>query len=393
MKIKKSSVILLLLTLYGANYFFFERVLFFNELLSLIGFYFFLTYSFTKQGRFILPRNTIYRCVLAFILLGLIYAFVSLFLKTNWYYYFRNFSIVYSAFSFFIGYHLYTQQYYFFKKIRNKIYAYAGIALALRWPFLIDRNSYSFLLAIVQRSWKLFPLIMLMVGLGLYLLAYTSATVAMIMAAIAAMVFIRKYAYFKLLVVSLALSFIILFSLASPYLKLYATNRTLFFGDVEYVYSQHPLFQLDYNTSWRMILWYRTVVENFPQNLLGIGIGTPLLPYTEGATTQDTGNGTTDEYWSHVSGLHNTFITLFVRFGVLFPLIMLLIYRQVFREFYLYRSYYVKHRNDFSLFIGFVVISMVGLFNLLLDSPTLASVYWASLGFVARAIYERKYDM
>lgn len=390
LKFKKSYIVLTLVTLYAANYFLFERILLFNELLSLIGVGYFVSSSFTKSGQFILPRSAIYKCVLAFIGLGIFYAFISLRLKTNWYYYFRNASIIYSAFGFFIGYHLYTPQYFFFQKIKNKIYGYALVALAWRWPFLIDRNSYSYLLAVVQKKWTLHSLGLLMVVLVLYFAAFTSATVPMIMAAIGALVVIRSYAYFKLLTLSAGVAFVIFFSLAVPYLKLYHTDSTKLFGNVEYVYSQHPLFQLDANTSWRFILWYRAVVENFPNNLTGIGIGTPLLPYTEGATTQTT--GTTDEYWAHVSGLHNTFITLFYRFGILFIVIIALIYRQVMREFFIHKKYYLHHRNDFSLFIGFVVLTMVGLFNLLLDSPTLASLYWVSLGFVAKAINVRFYD-
>jgi len=390
LKIKKSHIVLFLVTLYGANYFLFERLLLFNELLSLIGLGYFVSSSFTKSGKFILPPSSIYKCVLAFIVLGVAYALISIPLKTNWYYYFRNASIIYSAFGFFIGYHLYDPQYFFFQKIKNKIYGYALLAFAWRWPFLIDRNSYSYLLAMVQKNWALRSLGALMVVLGLYFAAFTSATVPMIMAAIGALVVIRSYAYFKLLTLSAGISFLILFWLATPYLKLYHTDDTKLFGNVEYVYSQHPLFELDANTSWRFILWYRAVVENFPKNLAGIGIGTPLLPYTEGATTQTT--GTTDEYWAHVSGLHNTFITLFYRFGILFIIIIALIYHRVFREFFLFKKYYLHHRNDFSLFMGFAVLTMVGLFNLLLDSPTLASLYWISLGFVAKAINGRHHD-
>jgi O-antigen ligase len=130
------------------------------------------------------------------------------------------------------------------------------------------------------------------------------------------------------------------------------------------------------------------LIENFPYNLIGIGIGTPLLPYYPNAVTTDLGHP--DEYIAHVIGAHNTFITLFSRFGIGFILLMIMIYRAVFREFYWYKSYYLNHKNDISLFLAFFTITTVGIFNLLLETPTLAAVYWVFLGFVAAAIHERK---
>jgi hypothetical protein len=390
LKIKKSSLVLILFTLFGANYFLFERVLFFNELLSAIGFYFFLKSSFTPSGKLILPINVIYRCVFYYILLGFFYALVSLMLKTNWYYYFRNISIIYSAFSFFIGYHLYTQQYPFFRKMQRKVIAFALLAFGWRWAFLIDRNSYSFLLMQVQKNWRLKSFLALMVLLLIYLVAFTSATVVMIMMALVAVLFIRRYAYFKLLVFAVAILVVGFFVFTSPYLELYKINSTLF-GDVDFVYSQHALLKLDNNTSWRLILWYRTLVEAFPHNVLGIGIGTPLLPYVPGAVTQD--SGVPDEYWAHVSGLHNTFATVFVRFGILSLVLFGIIYRQVFREYFRFKKYYFRHQNDANLFLGFITLTCVGIFNLLIESPTLASLYWVSLGFVAKAIYGRRKSM
>jgi len=387
-KIKISSLVLLIVTLYGVNYFIFERIFFFNEVLSLIGFIFFIKYSFTQRGIFLIPRSGVYRDVLALIFLGLVYAAISIPLKTNWYYYFRGLSIVYSMFSFFIGYQLYENQFSFFNKIRKTIYGYALLAFGLRWGGLIDRNAYSFWFALLQKNWRLAGLFIFTLIMAFYFLSFTSATVVLVLAVIVAALIIRSYAYFKLFALIFFLGFVLLFAAAVPYLKYYKTNTTLFFGDVVSVYNKHPYFNLDHNTSWRFIFWYRTVVEPFPQNLAGIGVGTPLLPYLPNQTTTDLNYP--DEYIAHVIGTHNTFITLFVRFGIASTLLFALIYRSVFREFFIYKKYYRSHKNDFSLFMAFFALTGVGLFNLLLETPTLASLYWVSLGFVAQAIYIRK---
>jgi len=370
------------------NYFIFERMFFFNEILSLTGLCYFVKHSFTNSYRFSAPRNIIYRSVLLFILMCICYALISLWLKTNWYYYLRNLSIVYSIFGFFIGYYLYNKQFLFFKKLRTTIYGYALLAFGLRWESIIDRNAYSFWFAMVSKNWKLFSVLLLIVLYILYVAAYTSLTVIIILIFVLGVRYLKSYAQFKLVALLAMIAFITVFVLVIPYLKLYHHGDYNLFGDVNFVYSHHPWFSIDYNSSWRLIFWYRTVIEPFPKNLLGIGIGTPLLPYMPNVTTTDL--LFPDEYIAHVIGTHNTFITIFVRFGIIAVVLLFVIYRTVFREFFIHKAYYLNNKNDGGLFLGFVTLTAVGLFNLLLETPTLASLYWISLGFVARAIDQRK---
>lgn len=390
MKIKISSVILILILLYGVNYFLFERVLYFNELLSLLGFAYFLRTSFTNKFTFRYPNNLVYKCVLIFILLALIHAAISLYLKTTWYFYFRHLSIVYSVFSFFLGYHLYHQQFSFYSRIRKIIYGYGLFTFSLGTFGLLDRNSFTFWLVLIQKKWRGVSVLLLFFLLLLYFLSYTSLTVVIAAATLFALLVIPKYKYAASLVMLAFIGFATLFFLAIPYLKLYSVNQDFLFGDVQYVYDQHPWFNIDQNSSWRMIFWYRTVVEMFPQNLLGIGLGTPMLPYHTGSTTTDLIYN--DEVIAHVIGTHNTFITVFVRLGILPIVLLFVIYRRVLKEFFTHKAYYLTNRNDGGVFLGFAMITMVGHFNLVIESPTLASLYWISLGFVSRAIYSRQFE-
>jgi hypothetical protein len=319
----------------------------------------------------------------------LFYAFVSLPFKTNWYYYFRNSSIVYSAFGFFLGFHLYAYQFNFFKKIRIWIYGYAFLSFGLRWEYLIDRNAYTFWFALLQKNWKTISVLAFILVNVLYFAAFTSMSVVMILLVILFLrYFVKSYGQFKLFALAAAVCFIGLFIVAAPYLSLYKNSHWLF-GDVLHVYAQHPLFNIDHNTSWRLIFWYRMLVESFPQNLIGFGIGTPLLPYTPGVTTSDL--PFSDEYISHVIGAHNTFVTIYVRFGILSLLLFAVIYRSVFREFFFYKKYYLTNHNDSFIFLSFIALTTVGLFNLLIETPTLAMLYWVSLGFVAKAINNRQH--
>jgi hypothetical protein len=387
-RVKKATLILIVFTLYGVNHYMFERHLFFNELLSMIGLFVFVRHYVKPGLRLSFPQEAIYRSVLALLALFIVYAVVSLSLKTNWYYYFRNLSIVYTVFTFFIGYHLYPQQFIFFSRARKWLYGFALFSFATATPNLIDRNAYMYWLTLIQKDWRIKGLMILTILSILYILAYTSLTVAVILILVIGVLVIPRYWMFiGLALVGLGVM-VFLFSEAAPILKLYRHPGYSLFGNVHFVYAHHPWFQLDHNSSWRMIFWYRTVVELFPQNLAGIGIGTPLLPYLPEVTTTDQVH--TDEYMAHVTGTHNTFITVFVRFGILSVLLFAFIYHTVFKEFYQHRTYYTKTRNDLGLFMAFITISIIGLFNLVIETPTLSSVFWVSLGFVSRAIYMRK---
>ncbi|MBL7849752.1 MAG: O-antigen ligase family protein [Cyclobacteriaceae bacterium] len=388
MKIRFSSILLVLILLYGINYFIFERVLFFNELLSLIGFIYFLRISLRQNWKLRVPDNSVYRLVMGFLFLGLFYSVVSLFLKTNWYYYFRHLSIVYSVFAFFLGYSLYEAQYSFYSRLRGLILGYGLLSFAMGKFGWVDRSSFAYWLSIIQRRWQWVGVLGFLFLLGLYFAAFTSLTVIIIAGAVMGVLIVPRYTHIKWISLAAFLGFCILFYVAIPYLKLYNVNKEWFFGDVEYVYRQHPWFNFDQNSSWRMIFWYRTLVEAFPGNLLGLGFGTPILPYHPDVTTTDLGYP--DEYIAHVIGTHNTFVTIFVRLGLVSVVLFLLIYRAVFRDFFKYKHYYLNHRNDGGLFIGFVIITIVGFFNLVLESPTMSGLYWISLGFVARAMAEPK---
>jgi O-antigen ligase len=99
-----------------------------------------------------------------------------------------------------------------------------------------------------------------------------------------------------------------------------------------------------------------------------------------------------DEYDIHVMGSHNTYLTVSSRLGLLYPVLLVLIYRLVFKEFYYWFGYH-NYKRDLLIFVSFFTVTIIGLFNLLLESPIYASLYWMLLGFVARAIEARKEEM
>jgi hypothetical protein len=380
--------VFIIFTLYGLNSVIFERKLFFNEILSFCGLITFLLFSFRKYPLFLLPSSNIFRLVLCVLSLGIVHLFFSLLYKTNFYFYFRNSSIVYSIFSFFIGFYLFDYFLDFLSKTRRVLRLYFGLALLHPMPFvLLDRFTGAlFFPWLFNRSDFKTLLLIILVSMW-YAIAYSSLTVIIITSFVILIYFIRSYNIFKYLTVSAFIVFLSIYTSLIPNFTLYKSTQYSLFGNIKRVADSHFLLGLDGNTTWRSIFWYRVTLERFPSNISGIGFGTPLIDYKHGFSTAADEHD--DEYDAHVTGSHNTYLTLSVRLGILFPMFMLLIYREIFKEYFLKRTYYYE-KNFYFFFWSFFSITMVGLFNLLLESPTVASLYWILLGFVANIIEKRK---
>ena len=74
--------------------------------------------------------------------------------------------------------------------------------------------------------------------------------------------------------------------------------------------------------------------------------------------------------------------------GIVYVLLAALMYWVVIREFFHHRQHYVAN-NQLLIFLSFFAISIIALFNTVLESPIYAAGYWLILGFTARCIAER----
>jgi hypothetical protein len=382
-----SYFLLSIFTLYSLNHYIFERRFYFNELLSLSGLLLLLFNSISFKESF--NKSVLFKTVILFVGYGFVVLFFSLYFKTNWYYYLRNSVIVYSAFSFFVGYYTYTHHHTFFKYARIPIIVY--LLYCFIFPDqerLIDRASTSFLFPLLLNTYNLTSLFLLILVNIWYSYAYEALTVIVLLAIVVFIITIRKKQILYSVSAFGVIVFIIGFIYFIPYLQNYKQGAYKLYGNLSAVTNSHPLLNADHNSTWRAMFWYRVLVEKYPSWVVGIGMGTPMLPYRKHEQTTETKHK--DEYNAHVTGAHNTFITLLVRMGMVSLFFWFVIYRKIIHEFYTYREYYIKNANDFLIFISFISITVVGLFNLLLESPTLASVYWVILGFTAKVIESRE---
>jgi hypothetical protein len=382
-----------MLVLYGINHLLFEKELFFNEILSLAGFLIFVKYSFKKNFKIQIPKLDIFRLLLFFWGLCGFYVLISVFFKTNWYFYFRHFVFFYSTFTFFITFFWKDQFLLFMQKIRKKFTLLILLLIPAYPPTyegrFLDRFSGSVFFPFFFKRLHFLAYFLLLILNFIYAYFFQSFTGTIMAILVFIILIIPSYSLFRLLFFTAFISFVMLFIYLSPNLAKYSEGAkgSRLFGNQERVYQSSKILAADPNSSWRMVYWYRIVVENFPENLIGIGFGTPYLPYVEGRDTADSNYD--DKYDAHLTGVHNSYITMFARLGILAILFFFALYTTILKEFYCFKKYYTDN-NHIVFFIGFFAISLIALFNPVLETPTYSGIYWFFLGLVAKSIHERR---
>ncbi len=380
--IRKRTIIYLVFGIalcYIVSPWFFEKFLFFNEILSAIG----LTTLFFK--RFIVIKSPIYIYVCLLIFLGICHGVVSVFRMDHYYYYLRNSVIVYSMFTFFIGFFSLPYLEPFITTIRQFLYYYIFILLFLPLSkFLFERYGMATLFpALFKKSGK-YTLPLLILINAIYAITYKSSTSFVLSLFYFFLIIVPGYKFFKQFVLLAFVGFSIFFMSILPELDLIKTNFSLYNEvAIRAVMNSNKVLGLDPNNTWRLVLWKQFVVDLFPRNLLGIGFGTPAIFYYPVADFSKL------DSLPYVLGAHNSFVYLFSRLGIFYLIITVAIYAVLFKE-YFYQKRYFRANNEILLFYSFFAISIISLFNPTLESPIFAGGYWLVLGFVARSIYNRK---
>ncbi len=358
---------------------FLEKTFLFNELLSAIGL-FLVVYKRLRIG-----NDTISRCMLFMLLLGGIHVVTSLVRMDSLYFYLRNTVIVYSMMAFFIGFYLLKYLDGFITTTRKLLRQLSALIIIPLPRLLMERFNMSLvfpaLFAKANNRWV--PLLLIVLNI-IYGFVYDSFT-TLVLAAFYVFLFISPgYRFFKQVVVIGFLAFVAVFIYLQPNLAIIRNNYDPYsYNAIFNVMKSHPILAVDGNSTWRLVLWKQVIVDNFPGNIFGYGFGTPLIRYFP---VEDYTKLTTLPY---VLGAHNSYVYLFGRLGLGYALLIVIIYRSVFREYFYYKLYYYNN-NQILIFWSFFATTIIVLFNPALESPIFASGYWLMLGFVARAIHNRK---
>jgi hypothetical protein len=382
MVVKKKHIaylILVMIVCYIISPWFFEKKLLFNELLSAIGLVL-LAYKRFKVG-----TDIISLCLILLLGWGIVHAVVSIPRADNIYYYIRNLVIIYSILTFFIGYYIFPYLAGFARKFHQLLRVYIGIFLLLPVSkFLFERFGMSTLFPALFRNishkWYL-PLLILLNFI--YSITYSSLTAIILAVFCLVLLIVPGYKFFKQASYVLFFSFAIIFVFLIPGLSTIAINYSYSDNSAIYqVMKSHPLLGIDGNSTWRLVLWKQIIVDHFPANIFGMGFGTPVLKYFP---IEDF---TKVPALPYILGAHNSFVYLFGRLGIVYVILMLVIYRQIFKEYFYFKSFYYKSKGIL-IFWSFFAISIVAAFNPVLESPVFSGSYWFFLGLLVRVINQR----
>lgn len=385
MKAVANYILFFLIIGYFFNSDYFERNFFLNEFFSLLGFGFFLV-SLVSIKHLKLRINSFGFWILLFSIICVIHLIVSIPYKTNWYYYARTSVIFYSVFSYFLGYYFFNSFDTFFVRLERFFKYYIATALFF-FKSLLARYSGPVLFIGAFSRINYGTMLFLSILIIIHGFMYDALSIIVLAPMLIVIIILPNYKSFRLVTVLVAVSITFFIIYFEDNFLLYKTGEYRYFGNVKEVYESHPLLSIDDNTIWRLILWYRYTVERFPENILGIGFGTPLLPYVPDVQTS---HHDLDEVHAHVSGAHNSFITLFLRLGLAGLVVILTICKKVFQDFYDIKSQ--KHlRHYLKYYLIWFTIFTLGLFNLSLESPLRASIFWISLGFLSKINVLNKY--
>ncbi len=381
--VKKKHIIYLLFIVtlcYTISPWFFEKQLLFNELLAFSGLFLF------AYKRFKIGNDNITRWILLLLIWCSFHTIVSLFRMDSFYYYLRNLVIVYSIFSFFIGYYLYIYLKGFISKIFAllKIYIVTFLFLPVS-TFLFERFGMATLFPALFKKSSNRLIIPLLISVNIiYSITYNSATAILLSAFYFLILFAPGYRFFKQIMIVGFIVFAIFFISIQSNLNIIANHYTPYSDKaIHEVMDSHPLLSADGNTTWRLVLWKQIIVDHFPDNIAGLGFGTPVMKYypVEDYSKLDS--------LPYVLGAHNSFIYLFGRLGIFYLFFLLAIYTKIFKEYFYHKRYYYSNKSIL-IFLSFFAITIIALFNPTLESPIFASAYWLILGFLSKVIYTRE---
>lgn len=359
---------------------FFEKILLFNELLAITGFLI-LVYK-----KFRIEKNEINLYIFLLLSLGFIHLLTSLWRLDFLYVYLRNSVIIYSVFSFFIGYFGLKYLEKFILQTKQLLTLYIGFFLFLPFSkFLFERFGMSTLFpALLKKQNLKYGLPVLIFLCFLYALIYSSATIMVLCLFYTLLLTLPGYKAFKQFVGISFILFVVFFIVIQPNLALMDTYYSVYDSEGMFaVMRSNPLLAIDPSTTWRFVFWRQAIVDQFPNNIIGIGFGTPLFKYFPVYDIEKL------SILPYVMGAHNSYVYLFARLGIVYVLITAGIYRIVFKEYFYNKAYYYK-KGYVAIFWSFFAISLIAFFNPVLESPIYASAYWILLGFTAKAIFERK---
>ena len=350
-----------------------EKLVFVNEVFSFLGILILMSSILLKKEK--LDHTS--RLVILFFLFMSLYAIYSyLFLRVGSNYeYFRTLPIVYSIPSYFLGVRFVGSGAFsrFLEISKIKVIRYS---IAFSSVFVGGRLSNQILFPILSNNEKN-KMFFIFLMLTIFLIFKGGATSFIYFLFILLFQLLKKKEIFYRIIVNNTFyitCIMLLITINYIYYDLFTSF--IFFGWDFFEYGA------DVNLIWRYAYWNYMFDINISKNpLLGIGFGTPLFDSYDPHSWFITMASPEDEFLPYTHGTHNSLIYLLVRSGIIGLLLFLLPIYHIFKEILvnkLYKSYLIE-----SLLISFMFLIIALLFNVFLETPLYASVFWITLGILS----------
>jgi len=353
-----------------------EKIIYANEILSLGGLLILLK---NNNNYLILKQDSTIFLVLLFLFYTFFYSIYSFFfLKdgTN-YEFLRTLPITYSIPSFFLGIEFYKS--YF---LNNKFF-YSdkhSIPFSIIILFFGPKISTLSLIPLLFNKHKHFYLIIIFIS---FLATLNSALfVKLIFIFVLFYFFILKLRITYLFLNLYFLIFLIfIFFISLGYFALYEINNFYNYG---YSFFR-DYYAIESNITLRIFLWIETIKNSMGIDpFFGIGFGTKIFDPNNNIYDFILVTNPNDPHLPYTLGLHNSYLFILVRFGLIGFLLFLLFNLSLINKFFKFKLY--RYPKNSAFFISFSIFSIAAFSNVILESPLYSSTYWIIAGLFYQSL-------
>lgn len=355
-----------------------QRELYINEIFSLFGWVILiaiLAKSKIKKDR---PDYQIFQ----FILYGIILALIGFYFNKDGTTYekLRTLPILYSIACFYLGYYVLYEGLQRFCK--SKFYSLFVTSFVIIGALLGPKISYPAMFVLISGGYRsrktlylsafFITLSMLFIKLNFLNDSHNDLTVVVALLVLVSFFFFRPVYYGVFLNRKTPVfGFMVLFF----FLMLLKIIHSQWSG---FYYYGNEYFSVlsDPNAIWRLMFWAKTVGElSAYQWVFGIGLGTPIFDPNDPASMFIVMSEPHALHRPYTLGLHNSFITFFVRFGLIGTFLLCCLLFNVLRKL----SKFDDLQSE-TLILSLIIMIIAALFNVVLESALYSGLFWSVVG-------------
>jgi len=340
-----------------------ERYTYYNEIFSLLGVFLCLSYLVSKFGRFT-KVDYVYYLLIIYGLLLVVLSYDDI-IKNGAYLSLRTMPVYYSMFVFVVGFN--AHHFYLRKKS----------TLNLSWW-----RHFNLFVSILT-PWRLSPQVFAMYnlrtfqGVFLYLLLFAIVNGGATSVTAFGVLFIF-YAYKRHGLMKELFSKNTVYALLLMFVVLLGFSGDLYneFSDIGY----EGLYAIDPNFTWRYMYWVYLYQEVISNNILtGIGFGAPLFELGDVPRFITTDDGSRNT--GYTLGTHNSLVYLLARMGLVGAVLLVWLHVLIYMKAFALVDKSSKIFSEVEIYLlGCIMFLNSALFNVVLESPLYAGLYWFALG-------------